>query len=122
MSITACGSGTSATSRPTRFFRDSAWRSPTSRRSTRSSSSAALRGAQVAMLNPARFPHLFPVRAQLTSAPADLVGDLAAVLAAAAAATGKSVPPQLASAVGEARVTDAHRAATQTLLSGERRA
>ncbi len=83
---------------------------------------AALRGAQVAMLNPARFPHLFPVRAQLTSAPADLVGDLAAVLAAAAAATGKSVPPQLASAVGEARVTDAHRAATQALLSGERRA
>src|SRR2546429_104316 len=83
---------------------------------------AALRGAQVAMLNPARFPHLFPVRAQLTSAPADLVGDLAAVLAAAAAATGKSVPPQLASAVGEARVTDAHRAATPALLSGERRA
>src|SRR5205807_1336437 len=83
---------------------------------------AALRGAQVAMLNPACFPHLFPVRVQLTSAPADLVGDLAAVLAAAAAATGKSVPPQLASAVGEARVTDAHRAATQALLSVERRA
>src|SRR5205085_2844503 len=63
---------------------------------------AVLRGAQVAMLNPARFPYLFPVRVQLTSAPADLVGDLAAVLAAAAAVTGKSVPPQLASAVGEA--------------------
>src|SRR5438445_69120 len=83
---------------------------------------AALRGAQVAMLNPARFAHLFPVRAQLTSAPADLVGDLAAVLAAAAAATGKRVPPQLASAVGEARVTNPHPAATPALLSGERRA
>src|SRR6266480_4902562 len=48
---------------------------------------AALRGAQVAMLNPARFPHLFPVRAQLTSAPADLVGDLAAALAQLTGAT-----------------------------------
>ena len=83
---------------------------------------AALRGAQLAMLNPARFPHLFPVRAQLTSAPADFVGDLAAVLAAAAAATGKSVPPQLAAVTAEARMTDAHRAAAQVLLSGERRA
>jgi len=30
---------------------------------------AAVRGAQVAMLNPARFPYLFPVKAHLTSAP-----------------------------------------------------
>src|ERR1700739_612957 len=83
---------------------------------------AALRGAQLAMLNPARFPHLFPVRAQLTSAAADFVGDLAALLAAAAAASGKSVPPQLAAVTAEARMTDAHRAAAQVLLSGERRA
>ena len=83
---------------------------------------AALRGAHVAMLNPARLTHLFPVRSQLISAPADLVADLAAVLAAASAATGKSVPPQLAAVVGDARVTDDHRAAAQALLSGERRA
>ncbi|HEX4648340.1 MAG TPA: NADH-quinone oxidoreductase subunit NuoG [Steroidobacteraceae bacterium] len=83
---------------------------------------AALRGAHVAMLNPARLTHLFPVRSQLISAPADFVADLAAVLAAASAATGKSVPPQLAAVVGEARVTDEHRAAAQALLSGERRA
>jgi NADH-quinone oxidoreductase subunit G len=83
---------------------------------------AALRGTQVAMLNPARFPYLFPVRAYLTAPPAELLADLAAVLAAASAATGQSVPPQLAARVREARVTDDHRAAAQVLLSGERRA
>jgi len=83
---------------------------------------AALRGAQVAMLNPARFPYLFPVKAHLTSAPADLVADLSAVVAAAAAAAGKPVPRHLGAAAGEARITDAHRAAAQVLLSGEKRA
>ncbi len=83
---------------------------------------AALRGAQVAMLNPARFAYLFPVKAYLTSAPADLVADLSAVVAAAAAAAGKAVPPHLAAAVGEARITEAHRAIAQVLLSGEKRA
>ena len=83
---------------------------------------AAVRGAQVAILNPARFPYLFPVKAHLTSAPADLVADLSAVVAAAAAATGKPVPRHLSAAVGEARITDAHRAAAQVLLSGEKRA
>jgi NADH-quinone oxidoreductase subunit G len=83
---------------------------------------AALRGAQVAMLNPARFPYLFPVKEYLSSAPADLVADLGAVVAAAAVAAGKAVPRHLAAAVGEARVTDAHRAIAQVLLSGERRA
>ncbi len=83
---------------------------------------AAMRGAQVAMLNPARFPYLFPVKAHLTSAPADLVADLSAVVAAAAAATGKPVPRHLDAAVGEARISDAHRAAAQVLLSGEKRA
>jgi NADH-quinone oxidoreductase subunit G len=83
---------------------------------------AALRGAQVAMLNPARFPYFFPLRAYLTSPPADLVADLAAVLAAAAAASGKPVPAHLAAAVEAVRVTDAHRAMAHALLSGERRA
>ncbi len=83
---------------------------------------AAMRGAQVAMLNPARFPYLFPVKAHLTSAPADLVADLSAVVAAASAATGKPVPRHLDAAVGEARISDAHRAAAQVLLSGEKRA
>ncbi len=53
---------------------------------------AARRGAQVALLNPARFQYQFPVAAYLTSAPRTLVGDLAAVLAAAAEAAGQGVP------------------------------
>jgi NADH-quinone oxidoreductase subunit G len=83
---------------------------------------AAMRGAQVAFLNPARFPYLFPVKAYLTSAPQDLVADLAAVLGAVAAATGKSVPAHLEAVVSAARVTDQHRAQAAALLAGERRA
>src|SRR2546430_12259527 len=73
------------------------------------------------MLNPARFPYLFPVKAYLTCAPADLAADLAAVVAAAAAAAGKPVPRQLPGAVGAAPVSDAHRAAAQVLLRGAKR-
>ncbi|HXO65447.1 MAG TPA: NADH-quinone oxidoreductase subunit NuoG [Steroidobacteraceae bacterium] len=83
---------------------------------------AARRGAQVALLNPARFPYLFPVKAYLTSAPADMVADLAAVVAAASAAAGQAVPAALAAAVSAARVTDAHRALAQTLSTGAQRA
>jgi NADH-quinone oxidoreductase subunit G len=83
---------------------------------------AAQRGAAVALLNPARYPYLFPVRAYLTSSPADLVADLAAVLGAAAAATGGSAPARLAAAVSAARITDGHREVARALLNGERRA
>jgi NADH-quinone oxidoreductase subunit G len=83
---------------------------------------AARRGAQVALLNPARFPYLFPVRSYLTSAPADMAADLAAVLAAASAATGTPVPAPLASAVAAAQVTDQHRVVAQVLATGNRRA
>jgi NADH-quinone oxidoreductase subunit G len=83
---------------------------------------AARRGAQVALLNPARFPYLFPVKAYLASAPADMVADLAAVLAAASAATGRTVPAPLAGAVAAARVTDAHRAMAEVLAAGTKRA
>src|SRR5256885_6631946 len=62
---------------------------------------AALRGAQVAMLNPARFPYLFPVKAYLTCTSADLVTDLAAVVAAAAAAAGEAPPPPVWARSGE---------------------
>jgi NADH-quinone oxidoreductase subunit G len=83
---------------------------------------AALRGAQVAMLNPARFPYQFPVKAYLSGAAADMGSDLAAILSAAASATGQPVPAHLTPAAEAATVTDAHRAAAQALLSGERRA
>jgi NADH-quinone oxidoreductase subunit G len=83
---------------------------------------AALRGAQVAMLNPARFPYLFPLAGYLSCAPGAMVAELAALLNAAAAATGQAVPGHLAQAVRAAAVTDAHRAAVQALIAGERRA
>jgi NADH-quinone oxidoreductase subunit G len=83
---------------------------------------AAQRGASVALLNPARYPYMFPVKAYLTSSPGDLVADLAAVLGAAAAATGRPPPARLAAAVSGARITDAHREVAQALLNGERRA
>jgi NADH-quinone oxidoreductase subunit G len=83
---------------------------------------AARRGAHVALLNPARFPYLFPVKAYLTSAPGDMVADLAAVVAAASAASGNAVPASLAAAVGAVRVTDAHRAVAEALTAGPKRA
>ncbi|HEY8054028.1 MAG TPA: NADH-quinone oxidoreductase subunit NuoG [Steroidobacteraceae bacterium] len=83
---------------------------------------ASGRGAQVAMLNPARFPYLFPVKTYLTAAPADLVAGLAAVLAAAATVTGKAVPAHLAGAVQAAVVTDDHRAVAQLLSAAGKRA
>ena len=83
---------------------------------------AARRGAQVALLNPARFQYQFPVAAYLTSAPRTLVGDLAALLAAAAEAAARPVPAHLAAATQAARVSDEHRALARALLSGEKRA
>ena len=83
---------------------------------------AARRGAQVALLNPARFQYQFPVAAYLTSAPRTLVGDLAALLAAAAEAASRPVPAHLVAATQAARVSDEHRALARALLSGEKRA
>jgi len=83
---------------------------------------AARRGAAVGMMNPAVFPYLFPVKAYLTSAPDAMVRDLAAIVAAVAAATGKPLPQPLAAAVGAAQPDAAHRAIAQALLVGEKRA
>jgi len=83
---------------------------------------AALRGAKVTMLNPARFPYLFPLAGYLSCAPGAMVAELAALLNAAAAATGEAVPEHLAAVVAAATVTDAHRAAVEALRSGPRRA
>ncbi|MBX3695023.1 MAG: NADH-quinone oxidoreductase subunit NuoG [Steroidobacteraceae bacterium] len=83
---------------------------------------AALRGARVSFLNPARFEYLFPVAAMLESAPARQVGDLAAVLAAALAAGGGTPPAELAELLRSVEVTDAHRALATQLAQGERRA
>ena len=83
---------------------------------------AARHGAKVAMLNPARFPYLFPLAGYLSCTPGAMVSELAALLGAAAEATGQGVPEHLATVVRAASVTDAHRGAVQALLTGARRA
>jgi NADH-quinone oxidoreductase subunit G len=77
---------------------------------------AARKGASVAFLNPAVYEYYFEPAAYV-AAPADaLVTHLAAVLSAAASAAGAAVPAHLSLAVGGVAVTDAHRAAAETLL------
>ena len=83
---------------------------------------AARKGAKVALLNPAHFPYLFPVAAELLSRPAQQVADLAAVVAAAAEAAGKSVPEHVAATTREARIEDSHRAIATALATGTKRA
>jgi len=76
---------------------------------------AALRGAQVAFLNPRRFEYLFTLAGYAVAE--DLVGALASVVRASAAALAREVP----AGVREAPVDDDHRALAQVLRSGERR-
>jgi NADH-quinone oxidoreductase subunit G len=77
---------------------------------------AVKRGAKVGFLNPRAFEYLFPVAAYGLAE--DLVGELAAVVRAAAAAAGQSVP----AGVREATVHEAHRALAAALNHGTRRA
>jgi NADH-quinone oxidoreductase subunit G len=83
---------------------------------------AARRGAQVSFLNPARFPYLFPVQVTRVAAPKDFVGELAAVLAAAAQLTSQAVPAPLADICAAATPNPEQRALAQALVSGEKRA
>jgi NADH-quinone oxidoreductase subunit G len=79
---------------------------------------AAIRpnGAKVAFLNPRRFDYMFPIAADV--ADTDLVGQLSALLHAAAGATAKSVPAGVAAAT----VNDDHRSAVAALMNGTRHA
>jgi NADH-quinone oxidoreductase subunit G len=74
-------------------------------------------GAKVAFLNPRRFDYMFPI-ATYALADIDLVGQLAAVVRAAAAAVDKPVP----AGVAAAEVTDSHRALAGALMNGTRHA
>jgi NADH-quinone oxidoreductase subunit G len=74
-------------------------------------------GAQVAFLNPRPVEYLFPVAAYVL-AQTDMVGELGAVVRAAAAAGGKPVPD----GVPPATPTEAHRAVAKALTHGTRRA
>ncbi|HZO24022.1 MAG TPA: NADH-quinone oxidoreductase subunit NuoG [Steroidobacteraceae bacterium] len=83
---------------------------------------AALRGAKIAFLGPAKSEYLFPVAATVVSSPAQQVTELAAVLSVVAEATSRTVPAHLSDIVRGASVADTHRAIGTALLSGERRA
>jgi NADH-quinone oxidoreductase subunit G len=74
-------------------------------------------GAKVAFLNPRRFDYMFPVAAYAL-AETDLVGELAAVVRAAAASVNQPVPAD----VPAAEVKDSHRAVIGALMNGTRRA
>jgi NADH-quinone oxidoreductase subunit G len=82
---------------------------------------AALRGAKVAFVNPARFDYQFPVANYLDASPAMLVSELAAILAACFSEP-QQAPAHVASLVRAARVEERHRAAAAAFKSGERRA
>ena len=77
---------------------------------------AVNRGAKVAFLNPRRFDYMFPVAAYATSV--DLLGELTALVHAAADVAAKSVP----AGTPGATVTDEHRALVAALSHGTRRA
>ncbi len=79
-------------------------------------------GATVAFLNPRRFEYMFPIAAYAV-ADADVVGQLAAVVRAAAAALNKPLPAAVAMTAGAAEaVNDSHRALAAALINGTRRA
>jgi NADH-quinone oxidoreductase subunit G len=82
---------------------------------------AARAGAKISFLNPARFAYNFPVAAYQEAAPANLVQELAAILAAALG-DGQLAPAHAANLVRGAKVEDSHRSIAAALKSGERRA
>ncbi|MFO1376151.1 MAG: NADH-quinone oxidoreductase subunit NuoG [Steroidobacteraceae bacterium] len=82
---------------------------------------AARRGARVSFLNPARYPYLFPVTDYLEAPGSAWLGELGALLAAAAERTGVEVPAPVAALAAGARVGDAHRRIVESLATGERR-
>src|SRR5690349_12289705 len=70
---------------------------------------AARKGAKVSFLNPTRYDYLFPVANYFESPAANLVNDLAAILAVLAG-DGARVPEHLSGVVRTAAVNDSHRA------------
>jgi NADH-quinone oxidoreductase subunit G len=82
---------------------------------------AALRGAQIAFVNPARFDYQFHVAGFIDASPMKLVGELAAILAASLASS-QQAPNHVAALVRAARIEDRHRAIATLLKAGARRA
>jgi NADH-quinone oxidoreductase subunit G len=84
---------------------------------------AAVAGARVSFVNPARFDYLFPVASYIEASPGKQASELAAILAAATEGQAASgVPEHLSAAVRGAKVTDTHRAIASSLAAGNGRA
>jgi NADH-quinone oxidoreductase subunit G len=81
---------------------------------------AALRGARIHAINPARFEWLFPVREYLIASPAAAVGELAAVLRAALG--DAPAPVALAPLLQGVSATPRHQGIAAALRDGTRRA
>jgi NADH-quinone oxidoreductase subunit G len=82
---------------------------------------AAMKGAKVSFINPAKHEYLFPVSAYLTNNGVGMVEHLAAVVNAAASAGGKSIPAGVQGIAANVQVNDLHRAMAAQLSQGERR-
>ncbi|HWJ07225.1 MAG TPA: NADH-quinone oxidoreductase subunit NuoG [Steroidobacteraceae bacterium] len=80
---------------------------------------AVRRGAKVAFINPQAYDLRFPVVAQLTSNGLGMAQHLAAVLAAALRAQGKSAPTNVAAALEGITPSAQHEAVAAALAAGE---
>jgi NADH-quinone oxidoreductase subunit G len=79
-------------------------------------------GAAISQLNAEAYPLLFPLKAERVAAPGHWLPELAALLKAAATATGGTLPPSLAPLVAQAQPDEIHRGIVASLTGGKRRA
>jgi NADH-quinone oxidoreductase subunit G len=83
---------------------------------------AALRGAHVSFVNPARFEYLFPVASYVQASGAELVPALAALVRAAASRAGREPPQTVRDAAATAASDTAADALVDSLRAGARSA
>ena len=76
---------------------------------------AAMSGAAVSFINPAKFDYLFPVADYLDSPAGAMVSDAAALLSAAAENAGKDVPAAFRTVCGHVDVGDRHRSLAKAI-------
>ena len=78
---------------------------------------AAMRGANVMAVNALDYEFTFPLRGNLVSAPAQMPANLAAIVKALTALTGKAAPAGLAELLENITVEDTHKQMAQHLLN-----
>jgi NADH-quinone oxidoreductase subunit G len=82
---------------------------------------AAVAGAKVAFVNPAKYEYLFPVAGYLATNGVGMLDHLAGILAAACQATGRSAPATAATFISAAQVNDQQRSIANQLTQGDKR-